>query len=211
MSEVEWSEEGEQAPRKKGGIPKWVWIGCGGGCLLAVVAVIALGVFGALWVKKGADPEVQWPKLQQVLPFEERPTDLELGFGTRIPFVMDQYALVSAEGHYTATVMHFKGAAASDIDQMLSEDPQNTPFGLGAPVEPVAGELEIQGQTVRLLRFRSIGGTGGIEGLGPGVRVDLSRPGRALVVEFRRTGSQDPLTDEDLTAFFDHFDVWKDG
>lgn len=211
MSEVEWSEESEEAPRKKGGIPKWVWIGCGGGCLLAVVAAIALVVFGAMWVKKGADPEVQWPKLQQVLPFDERPTDLELGFGTRIPFIMDQYNLVSASGQYTATVMHFKGAAASDIEQLLSEDPQGAPFGLGAPVEPEAGELEIQGRSVRVLRFRSIGGTGMVEGVGPGIRVDVSSPGRALVVELRRKGSQEPLTDEELTAFFDHFDVWRDG
>lgn len=209
MSEVEWSEENEEAPRKKGGIPKWVWIGCGGGCLLATVALIALGVFGAIWAKKAVDPEVQWPKLQKVLPFDERPTDLTLEAGMPM-FVMDQYVLTSASGGYTATVMHFKAVTAADVDQMLAEDPKGTPFGMGAPIEPESGEIDIQGRTVRLLRFRAIGGTSFVDELGPGVRVDVSSPGRTLVVQLQRKGSKEPLTDEELVAFFDHFDVWRD-
>ena len=44
MSEdLEWSEV-EEAPKKKRGIPAWVWWGCGGGCLLATAAMIIVGI-----------------------------------------------------------------------------------------------------------------------------------------------------------------------
>jgi len=210
MTEVEWSEESESAPKKKGGIPKWVWIGCGGGCLLLILGTIAVTIAGAIWVKDAADPEKQWPKLQQVLPFEERPATLDLGMGMGIPFVMDQYVLSNHAEKYTATIMNFKAAASGDFDQMFRADPDNAPFGLGAPVEPEVGELGIQGESVRTLRFKTLGGQGMVDQLGPGIRVDLSRPGRTLMVELRRMGNQDPLTDESIIAFFDNFDVWAD-
>ena len=61
---------------KKRGIPKWIWASCGCGCL-AVVILVAISAF---WLKgvveEGTDPEIQWPKLQKVLPYEERPADL---------------------------------------------------------------------------------------------------------------------------------------
>lgn len=211
MTEVEWSEEGEEAPKKKGGVPKWVWIGCGGGCLLAVIGAIAIGVAGFLFVKDAANPEKQWPRLQQVLPFQERPTDLQLGVGMSIPFVMEQFVLQNDKDKYTATVMNFKAGASGDFDQMFRADPDNAPFGLGAPVEPQVGEITVQGKSVRYLRFKTLGGQGMVDQLGPGMRVDLSRPGRTLLVEFRRVGSTDPITDEEVTAFFAHFQVWADG
>lgn len=209
MTEVEWSEEGEEAPRKKGGVPKWVWIGCGGGCLLALLGGLALAIASVLWFQGATDPEKQWPRLQEILPFEERPTDLQLALGTPIPFVMDQFVLQDDEESYTATVINLKGTAASGFDDMFGED-SDAPFGLGAPVEPELGELEIQGQTVRVLRFRTVKGQGLVEELGPGIRVDLSRTGRALMVEFRRNKSKDPVTDEAVVQFFAHFDVWSD-
>jgi len=210
MTEVEWSEEGEAAPKKKGGIPKWVWLGCGGGCLVLVIGAIAMGIGIFMVAKDAADPEKQWPKLQEVLYFEERPADLEMGLGIGIPFLMDQYVLSNDDEQYTATIMNFKSAASGDFDQMFSADPDNTPFNLGAPVEPEVGELGIQGESVRTLRFKTLGGQGAVGVLGPGIRIDLSRTGRTMMVELRRMNEDEPLSDESVIAFFAHFDVWAD-
>jgi len=207
MTEVEWSEESEKAPRKKGRVPKAVWVGCGGGCLL--VGVLALIIASVLWFKGATDPEKQWTKLQEILPFEEQPTNLQLFLGMSIPFAMDQFILQNDEAGYTAKIINLKGEVASGFEDMFQED-SVAPFGLGAPVESELGELEIQGQTVRVMRFRTVKGLGFAEDFGPGMRVDLSRPGRALMVEFRGNKSKDPVRGEEVVLFFDHFDVWSD-
>ncbi len=211
MTEVEWTDEGAEKPAKKGRIPRWLLVGCGCGCLAVVAAVGAATWYLVGFYQEATDPEKQWPKVARVLPFDERPAGLELELGNPVPFldrVFEMYKLTNAADDYTATVMHFKSGPKEELDQMFDPDPEGTVFGLGRPVDPVAGALEIQGRQVRTLRFRTVKGEG--KAVGPGIRVDLSRPGRMLAVEMRRIGDQ-PLSDEEVLEFFAFFDVWREG
>ncbi len=211
MAEVEWTDEGAEKPAKKGRFPKWLLVGCGCGCL-ALVGVAGVATWYLVgFYQEALDPEKQWPKLARVLPFDERPAGLELELGNPVPFldrVFEMYVLTNPADDYTAQVMHFKAVPREELDQMFDPDPEGTVFNLGRPVDAVAGELEIQGRKVRTLRFRTVKGEG--EAVGPGIRVDLSRPGRMLAVDLRRIGDQ-PLSDEEVLAFFAYFDVWREG
>jgi hypothetical protein len=212
MTEVEWSEEGEGAPKKKGGIPKWVWLGCGAGCLVAILGIAAISVGGFMMFKDVGNPEVQWPKLQEVLYFEERPTGMDIvGVNALVYY---EYTLTSAQGHFQAKVRHFTKVGSSDFDDMFLEEPKNAPFGLSAPVEPEPGTVFVQGESVRSLRFETLGGQGFVAELGPAIRVDISHSGEKVLVEYWRFSSGEdqgtPITEEELKAFFDHFDVWRD-
>ena len=111
MSEAEMYEQEEVAPKKKG-LPTWLWF-CGSGCLVMVI----LFVVGIGWVvkeaKKLADPELQWPKLAEVLPFEERPDNIELQM--RIPVPFDMFIMQDTNTDVVGILMH-----------LPSEDAENT-------------------------------------------------------------------------------------
>jgi hypothetical protein len=207
MSEVEWSEESGGVPARKRGIPKWVWFGCGGGCLLVTLVVAAIAVFGYRMVEDASDPEKQWPLLQNVLPFDERPESIDLT-GFPIPGVMRQFVLIDNEHGIQGSVMSFYSARGDEISQMFDPDGSSAPFGLGAPVDGEAGQMEIQGQSVPYLRFQSIKGQ---PGLGPGIRIDLTPvDASGRVAELRRMRGDERITDEDVRAFFEPFDVWRE-
>ena len=211
MTESEWSLEEEPAPKKKG-IPKWVWFGCGGGCLLAVVLTVLLSVVVGNFVKEALDPEAQWPKLARVLPFDERPEGVELYMGLSI-MGQENYTLIDKELRLYASVLRLRGEDASQFDQLLEGDLQGTPFGLGQPVEPEKGEAEVQGRVCRLLRFSSVRGQSFADDradLGPGMWLDLSSPsGDMRLIQFRRMGSEELISDADVQAFLEPFDVWR--
>ena len=71
-TEADWLDE-EEAPPKKRGFKKWLLLGCGCGCLVMVLAGVTVGVL----FMRAADPERQWPRIEALLPFDERP-DLQL-------------------------------------------------------------------------------------------------------------------------------------
>lgn len=197
----------EEAPRRRGGMPRWLWIGCGCGCAFLLAVVLALVIGSVLAFKRGADPEQQWPRLAEVLAFEERPEGLELEFGFAIPYLMQQFVLTSEEHDLWVTLIHFRQENPEEIESMLSEDPPGTPFGWGEPVGGESVELELQGRAVRGLRFSGIEGPGDDE-LGPGIRLDLSEPGRLLMAEVRRQG-EEPPTEEEIAELFAPFDLWS--
>lgn len=208
MSDSDWSEVEDEAQPKKGGVPKWVWWGCGCGCLLtllvSVAAVLIIVPRAVTYVEEMADPEVQWARLQEVLPFDERPTGYDI-FGTPLG-VMDQYVLMPRNGSRQIKVQVFGSAAAADFDTMFDPDPSGMPFGLGAPQDGEDGTLEIQGQPCRFLRFSGIKGQPG----GGGIRVDLSYEGsRATLVEILVMHGDGTPTDEEVLDFFSQFDVWR--
>ncbi len=213
MNEVEWNEEAMDAPPKKRRIPRWVFYGCGCGCLAAIVLTAVVGWLMVDTIREARDPEKQWPKLARILPFEERPANLELELGNPVPFldrVMEMYTLRDRSAGHIATVLDFKEQDPAEFENMFDPDPSGTLFGLGKPVDPVVAEIEVQGREVRTLRFRTLGGQGSVEDLGPGIRVDVSRPGHQIVVEMRRVGSQEPFDDAAVVRFFEPFDVWKE-
>jgi len=91
-----WDVELEDAPPKSG-VPKWVW-GCGGGCLLMLVALIATTIFLGNLARKHFGPEAAWPVVAEVMPYgdegsfedvpELRPPGYEPGkFSADNPFI----------------------------------------------------------------------------------------------------------------------------
>ena len=64
---------------------------------------------------------------------------------------------------------------------------------------------------VRALAFSTIKGQGGVEELGSGIRIDATQGTGFTFVEIRNIGSKDPVSDEIIADFFDHFDLWGDG
>jgi hypothetical protein len=122
MTEVDWSEEAEAPAPKKRGIPRWIWIGCGCGCLTTLV-VLAIGGW---YFKQALDPEVQWPKLRQVLAFEERPTDLKLHMGMPLPGIRI-YTMIDEGDQYQATVTYFESDNANQMDQVFTETRRRCP------------------------------------------------------------------------------------
>lgn len=199
MNDLDDDRDGGPPPKR--GIPRWAWITCGSGCLLALVTAAVLFVGGYKMVRKGTDPEQQWPKLAAILPFDERPANLTLGFG--FSFVQDQFHLEDKSAAVQAVVTALPTREA--LEQLMTTDPK-TVFGFGKPVDPELGELELQGRSVRFLRFTSIGGPGD---LGPGIRLDLGQlAGKHRVVELHAHGSAP--SDDDVRAFLAPFDVWRE-
>lgn len=194
-------DERDGGPPPKRGIPRWAWITCGSGCLLALVTAVVLFVGGYKMVRTGMDPEQQWPRLAAVLPFDERPAHLELKFGYSL--VQDQFTLHDTGSGAVAIVTALPTSVA--LDQLLDPDPQ-TVFGVGKLSDPETGELELQGRNVRYLRFSAIGGQGE---LGPGIRLDLGQLGeKHRVIELHGQGSAP--SDDEVRAFLAPFDVWRE-
>ena len=201
-----WTDDGG-APKKKRRIPKWLLFGCGCGCLFVVAAGGLIGYF----IMQAADPDVQWPKLQKQLAFDERPSDLELQFGMPIPGAnFEMFTMVDEVDKYVATVQIFGSLSSSDAEALFSENPGQVPGGFGEPTGAHLGEVEIQGRVVRALHYTGIKGTGAIDPVGSGVRIDISgdEPGIRMV-DLRTLNQEGPVTDEQIDDFFGHFDVWR--
>lgn len=208
---TDWTQDLVEAPKKRK-VPRWVLWTCGG-CCLGSVLIGAVAAF-AIWRGGQAmlDPEKQWPKLERLLAFDTRPPGLELETGTPplMGFFVELFVLRDTQRDLTATITHLKSGTQHDLDQMFEEEITGAPFGLGNPVEPERGELELQGRLVRVLRFRSLKGQGMNPNAGAGIRIDLSAAdGKRLVIELQRVGSSERLDDALLQDFFKGFDVWR--
>lgn len=204
MKEDDWNPSEEAAPPKKRRIPRWVLFGCGGCSVLLVLLAIAVAIFVVPMIREAADPEVQWPRLQEVLPFDERPQDLEMQVGMRVPGART-FALVNEAETLLIEVVDYN-LSSEEFDNVI------TMQAPGHPRDPVEGEMEIQGRSVTTYSFqekRSEGLWGGTKHLGPGIRFDLRAGDRMATVDLRRMGSKEPVTEEEVRAFFDHFDVWR--
>jgi len=142
-----------EAP-KKGGVPRWVWWGCGGGCLITILAV-AVGLFlAAQALKKAADPEVQWPKVAEVLPFDERPVDLKLAMGMDL-IVQQQFTFVHRPTGWQVQLTVQGGEMGSQTRYQFFEAeefvfPDSIP-GLMDFGEPVRSTVVVQGRELDMV------------------------------------------------------------
>lgn len=206
MSDAGWTEEGQAQPRKKG-VPSWVWWGCGGGCLLATLAIAAAAFFGVRLVREGLDPEKQWPRLQRVLAFDERPAGLEIELGLSLG--VDMFHVVDSTRGLRATLVEFPSASSTEFDQFLEAD-VGAPFGLGQPVDPEPGTLLVQGREVRCLRFVRVKPEDADSNQGAGIRIDLTgERAKPRTLELRRGGAL-RIDDALVAEFLAPFDVWKE-
>jgi len=158
MSDVGWGSD-HLEPVKKRTIPLWLWI-TGGGCMFAIGALIVVAmIFGPKvkkWLESLSQPEVQWPELALVLPFDAAPEGVTIA---RWPAPnLDFWRLKSTEDDLYAFVC----APSSDKpgpwgDWLL--DPKLAPmFATQAgSFESVEGTLSVQGRVLHSVRFTRVG------------------------------------------------------
>lgn len=222
MAETTWTEEGPGIPKKKG-IPTWLWF-CGGGCLLAVlVAVVVVGL-GWRFMKTATDPEVQWARLEHILPYDQRPPELKptMGFGMSVGTSMEQVQLQDTRG-FMITVQSQGGKAGAEARQKLFRaDKPEFPKDLGVMkfegVEP--GSLEVQGREIRTLRMRmefpafmkafmpkKAEGELGKMGSMAFIDVTPEESGGLVLVEMIKVTGPDPVSDDEIRTFLKPFRI----
>lgn len=222
MSDPQW---GDEQPLQKKSVPTWVWF-CGGGCLLVAILAVAGGFLGMQFVTSMMDPEEQWPKLQEVLPFDERPPQLEMKFGMAM-MGQAQFTLLDQRG-FLVQIQAVPGAQGTNMRKRMFES--ETPELVGnlgmLDFENVEkGTLEIQGRELPIVRMQMAPGDviqmlPGVEDEAEGegqaqvhvIYVDLTEAGDdgMLWLQYTRDGPGGRITDEELLDFFEPFHVGSD-
>lgn len=210
MSESTWGDA-EAAPPKKKGVPTWLWF-CGGGCLLAVIVGIVFVVWLASSVKDWRDPEKQWPKVAQVLPYDERPPELTLDIGIDM-LGTHVFSFHDSRGFIVA-LMSLPNAKGSDRDKAMDPNAK-TGFGpFGARKDAQSSKLAVQGRELEVLRFFQMAKGSETEGepesgAGPTALVDLTSQGEGgfLLLQLTRTNGTEAVTDEEIQTFLKPFHV----
>jgi hypothetical protein len=156
MTEVDWGSEANEAPKAKKRIPTWAWF-CGGGCLLAIVAAIAMGVFFFRMAQETMDPEKQWASLGEYVPFDERPEGQIIGF--KVPF-QDIHTFAIPRGDGTSAVFLIAGGSkGEDLRAQYFDGEKQIDMGpiLGnmGRFHVEEGVLSVQGRELRSIRFTS--------------------------------------------------------
>jgi len=214
-TELGWGEE-ETMPRKKRGclLPTWLWA-CGGGCLLMMITVGGCLFWGIGQVKKVMDPEVQWPRLQKVLPFDERPDHLQMVMGVQIGG-MENYTMMDLERGLQVGLYYFDDNESSDAKDSLwtffdpeAETASSSMIGRG---NEKLGVIRIGSRDRTVMRFTQENFSFGNEEIakqtsGPSISVDITSeedPGLLFLV-FMDPGGEFEIPDAEILDFFDDF------
>lgn len=211
MSDRSWGEADSAPPPKKKGIPTWLWF-CGGGCLLAVI----IGIAGMTWLVSrfsgSTDPEKQWPKVAKILPYDERPAELDLKFGFDLG--MEMYFFEDSRG-FAAVLIHM--SMASDKERRQLMDPESEQGFMGKRRNARLSKLNVQGREIEVLRFEHLGGGPSGESSsgaptvdsGPSAFVDLTREEDSgfLILQLVRKHSSEEIENEDIVRFLKPFHV----
>jgi hypothetical protein len=209
MAEVAWGEEAAPPP-KKSGIPSWVWWGCGIGCLLALLVAGGLAFMVGSLVSDATDPEVVWPQVNELLPFDQRPEGYEAGgmglFGT------GTYILSAKSGDHVLIVQKFPNAEA--LARLY--DPETIEnkglFGVGGIRDAEHGEIVVQGRVAPCLRFFAWVPEGKDSKTPPGasIRVNVTGQGSIPVsVQITLVAAEGRVGDERVAEILAPFDVWR--
>ncbi|MDP6538075.1 MAG: hypothetical protein QF903_05230 [Planctomycetota bacterium] len=203
------------APPAKRAFPLWLLF-CGGGCLLAVLA--ALVVAGLLFKQFQGfnDPDVQWPRIEERLSFDQRPEELNLLFGGGMMGV-EMFTFEDSRG-YAVIFQSFDISEADEArDQLFDPEFTGSIAGLGGRKDLQAGTIEIQGRVLDVLRFYQFedeeageGGEGSPARAGVSALIDLTAPGDPglfVVQVVRATHTSDPVPDEYLRELLAPFHV----
>ena len=216
MSDKQWSEDGSSAAPKKG-VPTWIWF-AGGGCLLMILIAVVLVWFLVATVKESVNPELQWPRVAQALPFDERPKELTLTYGNHIG--VDTYFFTDSRG-YIAVLFHLPASKASETrKQFMDPSLAQGPLGVNGRRDIKAGTVRVQGREIPLLRFfqdkmthkdsKPEAGTEPEVGSGAAVMLDLTPEDgeRPVIMQLiRQGGEQGPISDETIIEFLKPFHV----
>ena len=200
----DWGAE-ERGERR--GVPAWVWWGCGGGCLLAVLALVSVLALGGSLLKRAFDPEQAWSGVAELLPHEQRPEDWEAVGATQ--FGVGFYLLRPPAQHAFVIVQRARDRA--EVELLLEPDsPADAGWKLileGARDHQV-GTFELQGRSAPCLRF--LGTFPGDEERAPVpaqvVRIDVSGEGPPTLLHVILPGAEG---DEAVRELLAPFDVWR--
>lgn len=155
MSDVGWGSDHLEPPKKRT-IPLWV-MGCAGGCMFAIGAAVVAAYFGGTmfkdWVAVQSKPEVQWPRLAEVLPFEERPAGFSIA---RWPVpVFDIWQLDKPSEDLVMYVVAAPEGGGNSMGKWLSSPKDTAMLGMqDGDFETVEGHLVLQGRELRSVRFK---------------------------------------------------------
>lgn len=161
MTEVDWGSEANEAPKAKRRVPVWAWF-CGGGCLLAIIAAVAIGAFLVRQAKSMVDHERQAEELRQELPFDELPPGTRVigtgAFASFMPGIDDMWQ-IPISGDSTVQIQKFTPKASVELRENirsgeLGEDAKQRIGPIGV-FEIEHGVAKIQGRDVPWLRFQT--------------------------------------------------------
>ena len=206
MSADDW---GEEQPAKKRGVPSWVFWGCGGGCLLAILAVVGMLAFGGSVLREAFDPEQAWDGVAKLLPHDERPADWE-AYGTS-RFGIGFYVLRPPGPKAVLIVQSARDPREVDA-QLTPNSPANAAWRwvLEGVRDHEAGTIELQGRTTRSLRFSgTFAGEGEDRFAATGLRIDASGSGAPTVLHVVLAATEEASIEERTRELLAPFDLWR--
>ena len=145
MSDVDWGSEGKELPKPKKRVPLWLWI-CGGGCLLAIIAAVALAIFVFSKASRMMNQDEQWAELAKVQPLDAVSTH----------DVAVHFAGFAVERPWLKTVDAFLDALESEgpaplLQAMFSETVAAHPEARGPLERALRGDTSAQAELQTLL------------------------------------------------------------
>ena len=209
MAETTWSEEPSDAPKKRG-IPTWAWF-CGAGCLVALIVAIVGSIAAYKFGERMFDPESQWQELAKVLPYDERPEGWTPQFGMPMGFIGFEMITLAGPDGTAAIVMRMPEQDAEKTREQMFDPKLSDPFGLGVRENAEQGEIEIQGRTLRVMRFEQRGPgrrpSEGPQADGASILVDVTPVGRTRPVILQLVGHRERISDDQVADFLEPFHV----
>ena len=202
MNDTEWPEE---APaEKKSGVPKWVWFGCGGGCIVALLLAAVASFFFMTFIKDAQDPEKVWPLVAEALPFDERPEGWTVSGGGLMG--TNQIVMIPEGGEGMAMLYTFPNSEG--LNELFDPESMANNMVMLSIENAEAGEIEVQGRKARTLRFEAP--APGTDKAIPSLRIDLTGDGNVYVcLQVFKQGGTEPVADEDVRRMLEPFDVWR--
>jgi len=202
MNDTEWPEE---APaEKKSGVPKWVWFGCGGGCLLALLLAAVASFFFMTFIRDAQDPEKVWPLVAEALPFDERPEGWTVSGGGMLG--TNQIVMFPEGGKEMAMLYTFP--SSEGLDELFDPESMANNMVMLSIENAEFGEIEIQGRKARTLRFEAP--APGTDETRPSLRIDLTGDGSVYAcLQVSNPPDRGPVSDEDVQRMLEPFDVWR--
>ncbi len=215
MSETQWGDDDQQPVKKKKGLPTWAKIGCGGCGIVLLIGILGIGFLFTKF-KDARNPDVQWPKLQAILPFDERP-DYDI---TGVQLGQEQYTLTDLSNGVQGQFTRVPGARGVEArEEMFAGDTPEMPTDLVVMKfeDFEKGVVSVQGRELPIVRFRMEAGSllkkaaDGENPLGPSCFVDLTKPGEDFLFFQLTVPRQDgPVGDGQVREFLAPFHVGPD-
>ncbi len=214
MAEVDWGNEANEAPKQKSRVPKWAWF-CGGGCLLALIVAGVAAVLLVRVAKDTMDPDKQWDRLAEFVPYETRPEGQIIGF--KVPFQDIHTFALPQEGGASALFLIAGGSQGEELRAAYFDGEKEVnlgPFtGNAGRYNVEEGTLNVQGRELRSIRFTSHERSGD-EGKSSAMHkstlaLDLTKDGSdtAVIFQFDRVNSLERVDERAAIEFLAQFKI----